>query len=444
MLFTAPQAQRRAARAAHSLQHRGLVAGDRIGVITPEYSPGDVAHLQADTVALVWAALRLGVVPVMIHPLLTPTELRHIVDDAGLTGRLFGPTDIAGLIAGSTTDLADRPLTRAMHYTSGTTGVPKGVTADLSAAAAAQWWDDEIDHWGFTADDVTLVHSPLCHSAPLRFAIGTLEAGGTVALTGRFDAARTARALAELRPTTAFVVPSQLQALLNQGVPDSPYRLLAHAGSACPAGLKQRVHAWAGAQHVWEFYGATEGQFTSCRGTEWELRPGTVGRARAGRVLQVDDRGQIWCAPPDFARFEYWNDPDKTAAAWGGSPGGAAFTVGDLGRLDPDGYLFLEGRREDLIISGGVNVYPAEVEGAIIDHPGVTDVAVFPVVDHRWGQRVACAVVGDVGPAELQAWAKQRLAGFKVPKDWIIVAELPRNSMGKVSRTALAAALGLE
>ena len=418
--------------------------GDHIGVITPEYAAGDVPRRQADTLSTIWAALRLGIVPVMIHPLLTPGELAHIERDASLSGRLFGPDDVAALTAGPAGDLGARPLTRAMHYTSGTTGVPKGVTADLTPPLAQQWWDDEITHWGFTDDDVTLVHSPLCHSAPLRFAIGTLEVGGTVALIGRFEVSSTARALVELRPTTAFMVPSQLQALLDNGAPPSPYRLLAHAGSACPDGLKRRTHAWAGADRVWEFYGATEGQFTSCRGTEWEQRPGTVGRARAGRSLRVDERDQVWCAPPDFARFSYWNDPAKTAGAWGGDPHGESFTVGDLGRLDDEGYLFLEGRREDLIITGGVNVYPAEVENVIAGHPAVSDVAVFPVEDRRWGHRVACVVVGDVGPEELREWSRSRLAGYKVPKEWIVVDALPRNSMGKVSRTTLAATLGLE
>lgn len=444
MLLTAAEAQDRARRAGHALRTLGLAGGDRIGVVTPEYAAGDVSRRQADTLSLIWAALRLGIVPVMIHPLLTSGEREHIERDASLAGRVFGPDDVAGLTDGPAAELPPRPRTRAMHYTSGTTGVPKGVTADLTPSQAAQWWDDEISHWGFVGDDVTLVHSPLCHSAPLRFAIGTLEVGGTVALIGRFTTTATARALAELRPTTAFMVPSQLQALLDSGAPPSPYRLLAHAGSACPEGLKRRTHAWAGADRVWEFYGATEGQFTSCPGTEWEQRPGTVGRARSGRTLTVDDRDQVWCTPPDFARFSYWNDPGKTAAAWGGDIDGMAFTVGDLGRLDHDGFLFLEGRREDLIISGGVNVYPAEVENVIADHPAVTDVAVFPVQDRRWGQRVACAVVGEVGPDELREWSRRRLAGYKAPKEWVVVDELPRNSMGKVSRTTLAAALGLE
>jgi acyl-CoA synthetase (AMP-forming)/AMP-acid ligase II len=135
---------------------------------------------------------------------------------------------------------------------------------------------------------------------------------------------------------------------------------------------------------VWEFYGSTEGQFTACPPADWLERPGTVGRARPGRRLSTDPDGTVWCEVPDFARFTYWRDPDKTAAAWRGE----AFTVGDLGRLDPDGYLWLEGRREDLLISGGVNIYPLEVERALAACPGVDEVAVFGVPDEPlWSAR---------------------------------------------------------
>ncbi|MFN8126778.1 MAG: AMP-binding protein [Candidatus Nanopelagicales bacterium] len=437
-LLTADQADTAARRAATGLLRRGLVPGDRLAMVTPEYATGDVAVAQADTLAVLWAALRLGIVPVLIHPLLTPPERRHILTDSQATGDAVEATECAALVTTpGGVDLPDRPRARPMHYTSGTTGVPKGVVADLSDAEAAAWWDDEIAHWGFDADDVTLVHSPLCHSAPLRFAIGTLDAGGAVALPGRFSPASHAAALTEFTPTTAFTAPSQLHQLLAFGVPASPYRLLAHAGSPCPADLKRRIHGWAGAGSTWEFYGSTEGQFTSCPGTEWEDRPGTVGRAREGRTLSVDEGGQVWCVPPTFARFAYWHDPVKTEAAWRDTPVGRAFTVGDLGRLDSEGYLFLEGRREDLIISGGVNVYPAEVEAAVGAMPGVTEVAVYAIPDERWGQRVAAAVVGVVTEAELDAWARTRLAGYKRPKEWHLVAELPRNSMGKIQRSTL-------
>jgi long-chain acyl-CoA synthetase len=190
---------------------------------------------------------------------------------------------------------------------------------------------------------------------------------------------------------------------------------------------------------VWEFYGSTEGQFTACPPEDWLERPGTVGRARPGRRLTTDPDGTIWCEVPDAARFSYWRDPAKTAGAWRGP----AFTVGDLGRLDAGGYLWLEGRREDLLITGGVNVYPLEVERALAACPGVHEVAVFGTPDERWGTRVCAAVVGSADPDAVRAYARERLAPAKRPKTVVRVDALPRTDRGKLRRTTLAAELGL-
>ena len=192
--------------------------------------------------------------------------------------------------------------------------------------------------------------------------------------------------------------------------------------------MKRRLIELFPAGSTWEFYGSTEGQFTACRSEEWLERPGTVGRARPGRTLSVDDDGPIWCRVPPHARFSYFGDAAKTAAAWRGD----WFTVGDAGRLDDDGYLYLDGRRQDLIISGGVNVYPLEVEQALETHPGVVEVAVFGVEDADWGQRVCATVVGTASEAELAAWARERLSPPKRPKTWTFVDELPRTLTGKV------------
>ena len=156
---------------------------------------------------------------------------------------------------------------------------------------------------------------------------------------------------------------------------------------------------------TWEFYGSTEGQFTACRSEEWLERPGTLGRARPGRTMFTDEDGHLWCVVPPHARFSYFGDPEKTAAAWRETDAGPAFTVGDLGHVDDDGYVFLDGRREDLIISGGVNVYPAEVERVLGEVSGVEDIAVFGAEDEQWGQRVCAAVVGPADEEALRAHA---------------------------------------
>ncbi|MET1134123.1 MAG: AMP-dependent synthetase, partial [Aeromicrobium sp.] len=192
-----------------------------------------------------------------------------------------------------------------------------------------------------------------------------------------------------------------------------------------------------GTDVVWEFYGSTEGQFTACPATEWARHPGTVGRARPGRVITVDDEGELWCAVPPWGRFSYWNDPERTEQAWRRTEHGPAFTVGDLGRVDADGFVHLDSRRTDLIISGGVNVYPAEVEAALVEVPGVVEIAVFGRPDERWGQRVMAAYVGDAPEADLRAAAQERLAPPKRPKTYERVSALPRTATGKVRRTEL-------
>ena len=409
------------------------------------------ATADAALLSAVIGALRVGIVPVVLNAGLLAHERDALLADARpvleVDDRL-----LAELLDGPPAELAPVPLARPMHYTSGTSGTPKGVWSGvLDEQAAQRLFDDEADLWGFEAGDRHLVCSPLHHSAPIRFAAGTLLRGGEVLILGRFEASLALEAIAEHRPTTTFMVPAHLQRLFAAGAGTeiaaglSSFRLLAHAGAPCPPPLK-----WAAIEAfpdgaVWEFYGSTEGQFTACAAHEWVERPGTVGRARPGRHLAVDPDGTIWCAAPPYARFRYWDDPARTAAAWRPGPDApeAWFSVGDLGRLDDDGYLWLEGRRDDLIISGGVNVYPVEVEQVLSHAPGVEQVAVFGRDDERWGQRVCAAVVGPADPDDVMAFARSRLAAYKCPKDVYPAVDLPHTSTGKLRRTEVAGHLGL-
>jgi acyl-CoA synthetase (AMP-forming)/AMP-acid ligase II len=431
-VVTGADSERDQRRAAAALAAAGLRAGDRL-LVSAAASPA--------LLAIVLGALRTGVVPVVLDPGLPAGERAALAEDADAA--LDVADDPARLLTGDDeAELADVPLARPMHYTSGTTGRRKGVWSgvlgeDDARALAAE----EIDLWGFGPDDRHLVLSPLHHSAPLRFAIHTLLAGGKVLLPGPFDVARAAATISAGRPTTTFCVPTHLQRLLAHGGVDwSSFRMLAHAGAPCPAPLKRQVIDALPPGSVWEFYGSTEAQFTVCSTDDWLAHPGSVGRARPGRHLETDDRGQLWCAVPTWARFEYWRAPEKTAAAWRGD----LVTVGDLGRVDDDGIVWLDGRREDLVISGGVNVYPAEVEAVLDAHPDVVESAVFGMPDDEWGQRVVAAYVGTADPADLAAWSRERLGAAKRPKALHPVGELPRTSTGKVRRLDLPEVLGLD
>lgn len=433
-LITAGTAEHAQGCVAGALVRRGFVPGDRLGLCVP--SSASLLHV-------IGGALRSGVIPVVANSQLLADEREVIRTDADVREWYDDENELQNLLDGPTGDLAPMPLGRPMHYTSGTTGRPKGVWSGvLDETGAASLWGEEQQQWGFDCDDVHLVCSPLQHSAPIRFALGTLLAGGSVLIPGVFAVDRVTSAVRDHRPTSTFCTPAHLQRLDEAGALSAfaSLRLVAHAGAPCGNALKRRAIDEIGADRLWEFYGSTEGQFTVCSGNEWLQRPGTVGRARPGRRIEVDDDDVVWCHTPKWGRFTYWRDPERTESAWRGN----AFTVGDLGRLDAEGYLYLVGRRSDLIISGGVNVYPAEVEAVLGQAPGVVDVVVFPRSDERWGQRVCAAIVGDVDVATVAEFAAGHLAPYKRPKEIHVVAVIPRFGLSKVRRAHLAAELGLD
>jgi len=431
--ITAAASEAAQRRIAGGLERLGARRGDRIAV---------VAQNNIAVLSLALGALRRGVVPVMLNAALLPQERDALIADSE-PKLVVDDAMLAALADGPAAELAPWPLARPMHYTSGTTGAPKGVWSGiLDDDAAAALIAEEREQWAFTAGDVHLVCSPLAHSAPLRFSMGTLLAGGAVLLLDHFEAEAAAAAIAGERPTTTFMVPAHFQRLF--ALKDLPsmdcFRLVAHAGAPCPENLKRRALEVFPPAALWEFYGSTEGQFTVCSSDEWRAHPGTVGRARRYRQLSADGDGLLWCRVPPYARFEYFRAPEKTAKTWRGDE----FTVGDLGEIDADGYVFLSGRRDDLIISGGVNVYPAEVERVLGQMAGIEEVVVFPIADERWGQRVCAAVVGGVGAEAVKEFARVQLASYKRPKDVFIVESIPLTGRGKVLRSKLATALGLE
>ena len=411
------------------IERASVIPGDRVVIRAPN---------SMEVIDLVLTYLRAGIAPALISPSTTKREVREmtadieaatVIEDAALgqlveTGELTMPAAIT---------------CRPLHFTSGTSGRPKAVWSGWwSPQTAAEWIDDETSAWGITGDDVHLVCGPLNHSAPLRFALMTLLAGGSVIVPPSFDPATVVHAMEQQGVTTSFMAPAHLQRLRDH-VADTPIshrmRLLAHAGSACPDAVRLWAHEVFGMDVVQEFYGSTEGQFTQCTAREWVQRPGTVGRARPGRQMRVDADGLLWCKPPDWGRFSYWGDPDKTAGAWDGD----WFTVGDYGHIDEDGYVYLHGRKGDLIISGGVNVYPAEIERVLANLPGVQQVVAFGVPDETWGQRVCVAIGGNVSEEQVREFAAEQLSGAKKPKSVFVASSLPTTHSGKVDRVATVA-----
>jgi acyl-CoA synthetase (AMP-forming)/AMP-acid ligase II len=399
------------------------------------------AQNSAALLAAVYGCLRSELAAVVLSASLTTAERDRMLDGLPYS-TILRDEELATLWASPvemSLPWSDHFGSRPVHFTSGTSGRPKGVWSGwLSAESANALAQEERESWDLSSEDVHLVCGPFSHSAPLRFALQTLLEGGSVLVPKRFDA-EVVSSLIEKVATTTFMAPIHLQRLMDTAPPRaSSLRLLAHAGSSCAEPLRRRAIECFGVDALVEFYGSTEGQFTRCSASESLAHPGTVGRARANRELRTDSEGRLWCRAPYYARFEYWNDPEKTNDAWDGD----WFTVGDLGRVDDDGYVYLEGRRSDLIITGGVNVYPAEIELALSELSGIDELAVFGVEDTEWGQRVCLAYVGPATESEVIKYGADHLAPYKRPKTVVKVLELPHTHSGKIDRVSLPSLLG--
>jgi long-chain acyl-CoA synthetase len=352
---------------------------------------------------------------------------------------------------------ADRRAGASMTYTSGTTGKPKGVRRplpDVPPETIAEALSAFLHLFGVTPKDggVHLVVSPLYHTAVLNFATNHLHFGHTIVLMDKWTPELTLDLIQRHRVTTSHMVPTQFKRLL--GVPPiergrwdlSSLRHVIHSAAPCPVDVKRQMLDWWGPV-IFEYYAASEGGGTLVTPREWLERPGTVGKAWPISKLRVARQDGSECAPGEPGtvymsmgahKFEYHKDRAKTASTWQGD----FFTVGDVGYLDDAGYLFLCDRKSDMIISGGVNIYPAEIEAVLGSHPRVADVAVFGVPDDEWGEQVKAVVepAETADPAlvdELMAWCKERLASFKIPKSIDFIDALPRDPNGKLYKRKL-------
>lgn len=353
----------------------------------------------------------------------------------------------------------ERRVGDSIRYSSGTTGKPKGIVRPLSsgdparAANAAAVFGRAFNFLPF--DHVHLVSAGMHHGGCQGFYLAALNVGQGLAIMGKFDAERTLAMIEKHSVTTAYMVPTQFVRMLRlpeqvrTGYDLSTLKVVVHSAAPCPLEIKKQMMSWWGPV-VWETYGGTEGAATIAKPHRWLDKPGTVGRAVRGmqvhilgddgKELATNEIGNVYLERLDGQRFEYHNDPELTASVFKGR----AFTLGDMGYLDDDGYLFICDRAKDMIISGGVNIYPAEVEAVLTDHLSVADVAVLGIPDPEWGEQVKAVVelVDGVAPSseladELIVFCRERLGSYKCPRSVDFEASLPRTETGKLLKREL-------
>lgn len=356
------------------------------------------------------------------------------------------------------TPIADESLGTPMLYSSGTTGRPKGILRPLPVQPPSQQlalFDFLEKLWQYREAMIYLSPAPLYHSAPQAAVALTIRKGGTAIVMERFDPEQYLRLVETYRVTHTQLVPTMFSRMLK--LPEEARRrhdlssltIAIHAAAPCPVQVKEQMIEWWG-PIIHEYYGATEGLgFTACNSEEWLAHRGTVGRVLLGKLHVLDENmnelpvgtpGTLWfeTATP----FEYFNDPDKTAEAR--SPDGRMSTVGDVGYVDEDGFLYLTDRATFMIISGGVNIYPQECENLLITHPKVADAAVFGVPNADLGEEVKAVVqlMPDVAPdekttEELLEFCRRHLSRQKVPRSIDYEAALPRLPTGKLYKRLL-------
>ncbi|WP_421121757.1 AMP-binding protein [Aquihabitans daechungensis] len=479
----------RVTRLVHALEGRGLRAGDTVVAMLGNqvemieatlacvhggwlfvplnwhWVAREVAYVlaDADTAAVIvderWADV---MTQALIEANAPRLRCRLLAGDAPLPSGFERYDDAVASASGD--ELVDPQRGGPMFYTSGTTGWPKGVRSALSAIGGPPEVLLLIAHTmaptiGVTPGDriVQLVCGPLYHSAQWAFGVFSLCCGATVVLQHRFDAAEVLQAIDQHGVTNMHLVPTQMIRLLE--LPDdvreafdgSSLVQIIHGAAPCAPSVKRRMIEWVGPV-VSEYYGGTEGGFISLiSAEEWLAKPGSVGRPLTvvevlilgpdGEPLGPGETGEVWFRSLLGSDFEYHNAPEKTASA---HRNGGLGTLGDVGSIDEDGYLFLSDRKIDMIVSGGVNVYPAEIEAVLTDHRAVADAAVFGIPDDEMGESVHAALTlrhghvwSDALAGDLRAFCRERLAGYKVPRTFEVHDELPRSEAGKLSKRTL-------
>ncbi len=431
---------------------------------------------RVEFIELTMGALLAGIWLTPINWHLTAEEAAYIVADSESTLVLTDDTyertaraaagDRPVVVAGPELDEAlavasDEPFGLedvaggSMLYTSGTTGRPKGVKRATQSTVAAQGRVSRAAGHGLGLDGKGphLVTGPLYHAAPLGFSLIDLQNGAPLVIMPRWDEQTALDLIDERRVRNTHLVPTMFVRLLR--LPDdvrdaydgSSVATVLHGAAPVSLPVKRRMIDWWGPVLV-EYWGGSEGGVVTLVGSnDWLEHPGTVGRATPthevfaadaeGRRLPPDEVGALWCRNTvTDAVFEYHNAPEKTASAFL-APG--TYTIGDIGRVDADGWVYLADRAANMIISGGVNIYPAEIEQVIVEHPAVADVGVFGIPDDEWGESVKAAVEllpgFDANPeleADILRFAREHLAGYKVPRSIDFEDELPRHPTGKL------------
>ena len=447
-----------ALKGARALRKLGLQTGDGIAVL---------AENHPQSLALYWAAQMAGLYYTAISVQFQRREIEYILNDcdarAFVTSALqtekaivspqpiqLSLDDWSALIDGETESLIkDAAEGAEMLYSSGTTGNPKGVRASHPGAplgSVSELFTRRLSLHDINSETVYLSTAPLYHSAPLRYNNMVHRSGGSSIIMSRFDAAASLNLIEQFRITHSQWVPTMFVRLLRLPEQDrnhhdlSSHRFAIHAAAPCPIGIKQAMLDWWG-PILYEYYSGTEGNGqTAISPQEWLSHKGSVGRAILGKVRITDEHeqllpsgetGQVYFE--DGPRFEYYKDPAKTASVYN-SHGWSS--LGDIGHLDEEGYLYLTDRASHMIITGGVNVYPREVEDILLEHPAVQDAAVFGIPDEEFGEAVKAAIERvpgvAVGETELIDYCRQKLAHLKCPKSVDFHPELPRHQTGKL------------